>query len=146
MSFLFEMQIDSYAYLPPRFQHSLKCYASATLVVFERRYVPICVIIDWVVCHLVQMFHLHGMLGMRIHSKYPYMAMMPLKNLFFRLKLLCYWNIISNQQCLSNWMIHNTFNCQLSCLLLGMPLWIIVSLSKSSVQQKSSHSLKLQAK
>jgi hypothetical protein len=85
-----EMQIDSYAYLPPRFQHSLKCYASATLVVFERRYVPICVIIDWIVCHLVQMFHLHGMLGMRIHSKYPYMALMLLKNLFYQLKLLCY--------------------------------------------------------
>ncbi|XP_062146970.1 (S)-ureidoglycine aminohydrolase [Alnus glutinosa] len=33
-----ELIIDSYAYLPPRFQHSLKCYASATLVVFERRY------------------------------------------------------------------------------------------------------------
>ncbi|KAB1215686.1 Ureidoglycine aminohydrolase [Morella rubra] len=30
--------VDSYAYLPPSFQHSLKCDASATLVVFERRY------------------------------------------------------------------------------------------------------------
>uniref|UniRef100_A0A7N2N2N6 Cupin type-2 domain-containing protein n=1 Tax=Quercus lobata TaxID=97700 RepID=A0A7N2N2N6_QUELO len=30
--------VDSYAYLPPNFQHSLKCDASATLVVFERRY------------------------------------------------------------------------------------------------------------
>ncbi|XP_040987121.1 (S)-ureidoglycine aminohydrolase isoform X2 [Juglans microcarpa x Juglans regia] len=30
--------VDSYAYLPPNFQHSVKCDASATLVVFERRY------------------------------------------------------------------------------------------------------------
>ncbi|KAE8055489.1 hypothetical protein FH972_012327 [Carpinus fangiana] len=30
--------MDSYAYLPPSFQHSLTCDASATLVVFERRY------------------------------------------------------------------------------------------------------------
>jgi len=33
-----ELIVDSYAYLPPNFQHSLKCDASATLVVFERRY------------------------------------------------------------------------------------------------------------
>ncbi|XP_059444715.1 (S)-ureidoglycine aminohydrolase [Corylus avellana] len=33
-----ELIMDSYAYLPPSFQHSLKCDASATLVVFERRY------------------------------------------------------------------------------------------------------------
>ncbi|KAK9984809.1 hypothetical protein SO802_034334 [Lithocarpus litseifolius] len=33
-----ELMVDSYAYLPPNFQHSLKCDASATLVVFERRY------------------------------------------------------------------------------------------------------------
>ncbi|KAF8412475.1 hypothetical protein HHK36_000439 [Tetracentron sinense] len=31
--------VDSYAYLPPNFEHSLKCDAAATLVVFERRYV-----------------------------------------------------------------------------------------------------------
>jgi hypothetical protein len=88
MSFLFEMQMDSYAYLPPSFQHSLTCDASATLVVFERRFVPLRVIIDWMVCHLVQMFHLHCMLSMRIHSKCPYMALMLLKNLFYQLKLL----------------------------------------------------------
>ncbi|XP_021892854.1 (S)-ureidoglycine aminohydrolase [Carica papaya] len=30
--------MDSYAYLPPDFEHSLECDGSATLVVFERRY------------------------------------------------------------------------------------------------------------
>ncbi|KAK7823370.1 (s)-ureidoglycine aminohydrolase [Quercus suber] len=33
-----ELMVDSYAYLPSNFQHSLKCNASATLVVFERSY------------------------------------------------------------------------------------------------------------
>lgn len=33
-----ELMVDSYAYLPPNFQHSLKCDASATLVIIERRY------------------------------------------------------------------------------------------------------------
>ncbi|XP_010269826.1 PREDICTED: (S)-ureidoglycine aminohydrolase [Nelumbo nucifera] len=32
------LQVDSYAYLPANFEHSLKCDVSATLVVFERRY------------------------------------------------------------------------------------------------------------
>lgn len=32
------MLVDSYVYLPPNFEHSLICDASATLVVFERRY------------------------------------------------------------------------------------------------------------
>ena len=41
IAILFKMQVDSYAYLPPNFQHSLKCDASATLVVFERRYVSL---------------------------------------------------------------------------------------------------------
>ncbi|KAJ7011314.1 hypothetical protein NC653_001676 [Populus alba x Populus x berolinensis] len=31
------MTVDSYAYLPPNFEHSLECGA-ATLAVFERRY------------------------------------------------------------------------------------------------------------
>ncbi|KAL6985885.1 (S)-ureidoglycine aminohydrolase [Sarracenia purpurea var. burkii] len=30
--------VDSYAYLPPNLEHSVTCDASATLVVFERRY------------------------------------------------------------------------------------------------------------
>ncbi|KAI5602140.1 hypothetical protein BDE02_01G137100 [Populus trichocarpa] len=30
--------MDSYAYLPPNFEHSLECGASATLAVFEHRY------------------------------------------------------------------------------------------------------------
>ncbi|KAL6554476.1 hypothetical protein OROMI_020149 [Orobanche minor] len=33
-----ELKVDSYAYLPPNSDHSLKSYASATLVVFERRH------------------------------------------------------------------------------------------------------------
>ncbi|XP_061971884.1 (S)-ureidoglycine aminohydrolase-like, partial [Populus nigra] len=33
-----QMTVDSYAYLPPNFEHSLECGASATLAVFERRY------------------------------------------------------------------------------------------------------------
>ncbi|GFQ03033.1 (s)-ureidoglycine aminohydrolase [Phtheirospermum japonicum] len=33
-----ELEVDSYAYLPPNSEHSLKSDASATLVVFERRY------------------------------------------------------------------------------------------------------------
>ncbi|KDP39962.1 hypothetical protein JCGZ_03493 [Jatropha curcas] len=33
-----ELMVDSYAYLPPNFKHSLECDAFATLVVFERRY------------------------------------------------------------------------------------------------------------
>ncbi|CAE6191869.1 unnamed protein product [Arabidopsis arenosa] len=32
------LTVDSYAYLPPNFHHSLNCVESATLVVFERRY------------------------------------------------------------------------------------------------------------
>ncbi|KNA12323.1 hypothetical protein SOVF_126930 [Spinacia oleracea] len=32
------LMVDSYAYLPPNFQHSIDSGASATLVVFERRY------------------------------------------------------------------------------------------------------------
>ncbi|KAJ4826547.1 hypothetical protein Tsubulata_039606 [Turnera subulata] len=32
------LMVDSYAYLPPNFQHALECDASATLVVFERRH------------------------------------------------------------------------------------------------------------
>ncbi|GLT91145.1 hypothetical protein SLE2022_090470 [Rubroshorea leprosula] len=34
-----KLRVDSYAYLPPNFQHSLKSDDYATLVVFERRYV-----------------------------------------------------------------------------------------------------------
>ncbi|XP_068650757.1 (S)-ureidoglycine aminohydrolase [Aristolochia californica] len=30
--------VDSYAYLPPNFDHSLECHSAATLVVIERRY------------------------------------------------------------------------------------------------------------
>ncbi|XP_057994454.1 (S)-ureidoglycine aminohydrolase-like [Hevea brasiliensis] len=30
--------VDSYAYLPPNFEHSVKCDVSPTLVVFEKRY------------------------------------------------------------------------------------------------------------
>lgn len=37
--FIYETQVDSYAYLPPNFHHSIRCDASATLVVFERRFV-----------------------------------------------------------------------------------------------------------
>lgn len=33
-----KLTVDSYAYLPPNFYHSLDCAESATLVVFERRY------------------------------------------------------------------------------------------------------------
>ncbi|CAK7356260.1 unnamed protein product [Dovyalis caffra] len=33
-----ESHVDSYAYLPPNFKHSLECDAAATLAVFERRY------------------------------------------------------------------------------------------------------------
>ncbi|PKI53545.1 hypothetical protein CRG98_026090 [Punica granatum] len=32
------MAVDSYAYLPPNFEHSIACDSSATLIVFERRY------------------------------------------------------------------------------------------------------------
>ncbi|KAF9602114.1 hypothetical protein IFM89_025159 [Coptis chinensis] len=34
-----ELLVDSYAYLPANFEHSVRCETSATLVVFERRYV-----------------------------------------------------------------------------------------------------------
>ncbi|KAG7030165.1 (S)-ureidoglycine aminohydrolase [Cucurbita argyrosperma subsp. argyrosperma] len=33
-----KLTVDSFAYLPPNFDHSVKCDSSATLVVFERRY------------------------------------------------------------------------------------------------------------
>ncbi|KAH9776943.1 (S)-ureidoglycine aminohydrolase [Citrus sinensis] len=33
-----KLMVDSYAYLPPNFEHSLRAEGSATLVVFERRY------------------------------------------------------------------------------------------------------------
>ncbi|CAF2072715.1 hypothetical protein Bca52824_087908 [Brassica carinata] len=33
-----KLTVDSYAYLPPNFYHSLDCVESATLVVFEQRY------------------------------------------------------------------------------------------------------------
>ncbi|KAK8538191.1 hypothetical protein V6N13_096028 [Hibiscus sabdariffa] len=33
-----KLMVDSYAYLPPNFEHSLTSYGSATLAVFERRY------------------------------------------------------------------------------------------------------------
>ncbi|XP_027335817.1 (S)-ureidoglycine aminohydrolase [Abrus precatorius] len=33
------MKVDSYAYLPPNYEHSVECDAPATVVVFERRYV-----------------------------------------------------------------------------------------------------------
>ncbi|KAL9236931.1 hypothetical protein vseg_011543 [Gypsophila vaccaria] len=33
-----DLMVDSYAYLPPSFYHSIESDASATLVVFERRY------------------------------------------------------------------------------------------------------------
>uniref|UniRef100_A0A803R5D4 Cupin type-2 domain-containing protein n=1 Tax=Cannabis sativa TaxID=3483 RepID=A0A803R5D4_CANSA len=33
-----KLEVDSYAYLPPNFEHIIKCDASATLVVFERRH------------------------------------------------------------------------------------------------------------
>jgi len=79
------MQVDSYAYLPPNFQHSLKCDASATLVVFERRYESHCVVIDWMCCELFRTFHFHCMLRMRIHSGYPDMPLKLLKNLFYEL-------------------------------------------------------------
>lgn len=39
MNLILEVQVDSYVYLPPNFEHSLTCDASATLVVFERRYI-----------------------------------------------------------------------------------------------------------
>ena len=34
-----QFQVDSYAYLPPNFEHSIESDASATIVVFERRFV-----------------------------------------------------------------------------------------------------------
>lgn len=36
-----EMLVDSYAYIPANFEHSLTCQTSATLIVFERRYVSL---------------------------------------------------------------------------------------------------------
>lgn len=39
MDLIFEVQVDSYVYLPPNFEHSLTCDASATLLVLERRYI-----------------------------------------------------------------------------------------------------------
>ncbi|XP_031406584.1 (S)-ureidoglycine aminohydrolase isoform X2 [Punica granatum] len=33
-----KLEVDSYAYLPPNFEHSIACDSSATLIVFERRY------------------------------------------------------------------------------------------------------------
>lgn len=36
-----QLMVDSYAYLAPNSKHSLECDASATLVVFERRYSPL---------------------------------------------------------------------------------------------------------
>ncbi|KAF2315130.1 hypothetical protein GH714_038213 [Hevea brasiliensis] len=33
-----KLTVDSYAYLPPNFEHSVKCDVSPTLVVFEKRY------------------------------------------------------------------------------------------------------------
>ncbi|KAE8708530.1 (S)-ureidoglycine aminohydrolase [Hibiscus syriacus] len=33
-----KLMVDSYAYLPPNFEHSLKCDGSTTLAIFERRY------------------------------------------------------------------------------------------------------------
>ncbi|XP_052209511.1 (S)-ureidoglycine aminohydrolase [Diospyros lotus] len=33
-----KLMVDSYSYLPPNLEHSVKCQASSTLVVFERRY------------------------------------------------------------------------------------------------------------
>lgn len=33
-----KLTVDSFAYLPPNFDHSVKCDSSSTLVVFERRY------------------------------------------------------------------------------------------------------------
>lgn len=35
----FELQVDTYAYLPPNYDHSIECDVSATIVVFERRFV-----------------------------------------------------------------------------------------------------------
>ncbi|KAK7330832.1 hypothetical protein VNO77_25036 [Canavalia gladiata] len=35
------LKVDSYAYFPPNFEHSIECDAPATIVVFERRYVPL---------------------------------------------------------------------------------------------------------
>ncbi|CAJ1943222.1 unnamed protein product [Sphenostylis stenocarpa] len=35
------LQVDSYAYFPPNFEHSIECDASATIVIFERRYSPL---------------------------------------------------------------------------------------------------------
>lgn len=54
------MQVDSYAYLPPNFKHSLKCDGSATLVVFERR----CIILQQVspssLATFLSLFNIHG--------------------------------------------------------------------------------------
>ena len=94
LPFLFKMQADSYAYLPPNFQHSLMWDASATLVslvVFERRYVSHCVIIDWMGCNLFQTFHFHCMLKMRIHSGYLDMPIKATEN--FVLWVMSYSNI-----------------------------------------------------
>ncbi|KAG9155371.1 hypothetical protein Leryth_017904 [Lithospermum erythrorhizon] len=33
-----KLTVDSYAYLPPNFKHSIECDGSTTLVIFERRY------------------------------------------------------------------------------------------------------------
>ncbi|CAI0417739.1 unnamed protein product [Linum tenue] len=33
-----KLMVDSYAYLPPNYDHELECVESATLIVFERRY------------------------------------------------------------------------------------------------------------
>ncbi|KAF7828487.1 (S)-ureidoglycine aminohydrolase [Senna tora] len=35
------LKVDSYAYIPPKYDHFIECDASATIVVFERRYVPL---------------------------------------------------------------------------------------------------------
>ncbi|XP_057420517.1 (S)-ureidoglycine aminohydrolase [Lotus japonicus] len=35
------LKVDSYAYLPPNSEHSIECDASATIVIFERRYAPL---------------------------------------------------------------------------------------------------------
>ncbi|KAM7273992.1 hypothetical protein ACFE04_028656 [Oxalis oulophora] len=36
-----KLTVDSYAYLPPNIEHSMNCVASATLVVFERKYAAV---------------------------------------------------------------------------------------------------------
>ncbi|XP_028762730.1 (S)-ureidoglycine aminohydrolase isoform X2 [Neltuma alba] len=35
------LKVDTYAYLPPNYKHIIECDASATIVVFERRYAPL---------------------------------------------------------------------------------------------------------